>query len=143
MLAVAFYVFALIVPLAQLMIAFVTWLVPLDFSTQKRACIVGEVIGAWSGLDVTVLTMIVAFMQVGQFAKFIVGDKCDALAPILHLPEMNVLLNGDDVCLDVHATYFSATWWLLGVAFVGLTACQYVANALRGAIDKTLKDSGG
>ena len=56
-LASSFCFFGVIMPLVHILVAFVTWIVPLDLHAQKRVCIVGDIIGAWSGLDLITLTM--------------------------------------------------------------------------------------
>ena len=46
----------------------------------RTAC---EVLYAWSALDVFVVSLIVSVLQIRQFAAFIIGDKCDAINPLL------------------------------------------------------------
>jgi hypothetical protein len=56
-LAVTFYIFALLVPLAQLLVAFAAWLVPLHFKAQQRMCIAGEVVGCGARVSTDRLTL--------------------------------------------------------------------------------------
>ena len=77
---------------------------------------------------------IIAFAQVGDFAEFIVGDKCDALEPVLKLPQMDALLDGNDVCLDVKATMVGALYWLLALSVCVVITTHYIAAKLRNAI---------
>ena len=49
--------------------------VPLQQKAQQKLCVVSDIFGAWSGLDVTVLSLILNFLQVGRFAQFITGHK--------------------------------------------------------------------
>jgi hypothetical protein len=75
-----------------------------------------------------------AFIQVGQFAEFIVGDKCNLILPILALPEMNQILHGDDVCMDVHVAILPGLVWLMVFSVVGVGTTFYISHKLRQSI---------
>ena len=52
MIQAALYVFAFAMPLTQLAVLAVLWVVPLSRSAQRRVATVAEVAGAWAALDV-------------------------------------------------------------------------------------------
>jgi hypothetical protein len=139
LLSSTFAVFAVVLPLVHLAMTGAIWLTPLSLTMQQQVSHAVDVVGAWAALDMSLVTMILAFVQVGQFAQFIVGDKCNVLLPILDLPEMNTILDGDDVCMDVHVAILPALWWLAGVAVVGTGTTFYVSHKLREAIQEGLQ----
>ena len=96
----AYLLFALVVPLAQLLILLLLWLAPLTLRRQKQWFVAAEVLNAWSALDVFIVSIIAALLQIRQFAQFIVGGRCDAIDALLrkYLPNA---LDGDPVCFDV------------------------------------------
>jgi hypothetical protein len=139
--AAALIIFGVVVPLVHACLLLAIWFVPATPQTWRKAVVVSESVGAWSALDMVVLTMVIAFGQVGQFARFIVGDKCDALGPILKLPKIAALLHGDEQCLDVHATILPVLWTLLGVGFAMAGTTQFVAHKLRSAVDDAVSST--
>lgn len=65
--------------------------------------VVTEVFNAWNALDVFVVSVIAALLEIQQFAAFIVGDSCDAINDVL-VKEYDTELNHDDTCFDVVAS---------------------------------------
>ena len=43
--------------------------------------VIMEVSSAWNSLDVFIVSVIAALVEIRQFASFIVGDKCNFLNP--------------------------------------------------------------
>ena len=52
-------------------------------TAPRKLRTVAEILYAWSALDVFVLSLIISILQIRQFAAFIIGDKCDAINPLL------------------------------------------------------------
>jgi len=61
--------------------------------------VVMEVLNAWSAIDLFVVSVVAALLEIEQFVQFIIGDWCGLINKILqHFDEV---LNGKDKCFDV------------------------------------------
>mmetsp|Transcript_14969 Transcript_14969/g.20920 ORF Transcript_14969/g.20920 Transcript_14969/m.20920 type:complete len:1071 (+) Transcript_14969:86-3298(+) len=116
--AATFFVFAFAVPLSHLVCLIVLWVTPLRGSWQRRTFVLAEVLNAWSALEVFVVSIIAALLEIGQFAEFIVGDHCDSINKILELPPFDKLLDGDDTCFSVSATLDNGCWLLFTAVLI-------------------------
>jgi hypothetical protein len=132
-LQIAFFVFALILPLARLLMLALLWVLPLRPRAQMRLFIVAEICNAWAALEVFVLSIVAALTEIWQFAIFIVGDRCDFLTPIIK-EYFDSILGGDDTCFDVVASLERGCWFLFTAAIVSHLLSSFVmascANAL-------------
>lgn len=52
----------------------ILWFVPMPRKYQKILYSIGEILNALSCIDVFVIAIIAGVAQIGQFAKFLVGD---------------------------------------------------------------------
>lgn len=107
---------AFIAPVLQGLGALVLYNLPMTAKPRRWATAALQFVSAWAALDVFVVSVVLGFFQIGLFAQFVVGDKCDALSPILHAEQIEKLLDGDPKCLDVSATLCS------GLLALGLPA---------------------
>ena len=99
----SYFAFALVMPLLFLLALMILWVTPLTVKFQKTAVVVTEVLNAWNALDVFVVSVIAALLEIQQFAGFIVGDSCDVINDILK-EDFDTEMHGDDKCFDVIAT---------------------------------------
>jgi hypothetical protein len=76
--------------------------VPLSLKMQQRMFTLVGVCNAWSALDVFVVSIIAALLEIQQFAAFVIGDACDGINAWL-AKNMDEQLDGDDKCFDVIA----------------------------------------
>lgn len=107
----------LFVPVAHIIAVFILWMAPMGSKLRRIVRTCAETLAAWAALDVLSVSILLGFLQISRFASFIVGEKCDLLAPLLSLPQVNTLLDGDDKCLDVEATLLPGVWVLLVSSF--------------------------
>jgi len=112
-----FFIFALVVPLLYLTTLLFLWLTPMTFKMQKRVFVCTEVLNAWAALEVFVVSIIAALLEIQQFAAFIIGDKCDGIDKILEKYFVDQL-DGDVTCFDVIATLESGCWLLFGACII-------------------------
>ncbi|KAL3939132.1 MAG: hypothetical protein SGBAC_006093 [Bacillariaceae sp.] len=114
----AYYFFAMITPLAGLGCLVVLLLKPLPLAKQKPLLVAAEIANAWSAIEVFVLSIITALMQISTFASFMVGDKCHLVNQFLEdLAKRNdVIIPGLDnmpVCFTVTASVDMYKGWFL------------------------------
>ena len=112
-----YFTFIVAVPLAHLLVLLFLWLTPLTVRVQRKVFVVIEVFNAWSAVEVFVISIIAALLEIRQFAAFMVGDKCDQINPILKQYFSDELL-GDDICFDVVATLDKGCWILFSACFI-------------------------
>ena len=118
---ITLYIFAVVAPLAQLLILCALWIWPLTPRVQRRIQTIAEIFSAWSSLDVVLFAVVAAMLQIKQFANFIVGGGClrfnTILAAIGTGQTSDSFSNAeghriDDECFDLD-TYFEPGCWLL------------------------------
>ena len=96
-----------------------------------------EILNAWSCLDVFVVSIIAAVLEIGQFAHFIVGDKCDFINPFIK-KYFSETLDGHDTCFEVEAYLQSGCWVLFISAITYFIASFIVMKVCRKALYERL-----
>eukprot|EP00040_Diaphanoeca_grandis_P020654 m.109848 g.109848 ORF g.109848 m.109848 type:complete len:1167 (-) comp27992_c0_seq1:208-3708(-) len=121
-LSITFLGFVLVFPIAQIVMLLVLWLIPLNIGTQKQIFHAAEVFNAWASLDVFVLVLFAAILEISSIAEFMVGPYCNSINPILK-KHFDKQLHGDDICFGVTTTLGNGCWILFCAALVqGLLA---------------------
>jgi len=111
---IVFIMTAFIVPVLHVVAMLVLWFVPFTRKIQHYLRYVCEVLSAWACVDVFIISIIAAVLEIQQFAGFMVGDKCDFLA--VYIEEYLKPFVGDyPSCFEVIATLESGCY----VLFIG------------------------
>jgi len=135
----AYFAFGLGMPLAFCAALLALWVTPLTLKFQKGFVVLTEVLNAWNALDVFVVSIIAALLEIQQFAAFLVGDNCDTINEILE-EYMDDELDGDDKCFDVVATLKPQSWMLYLAAsclvIVGLPMMGLCHNVVAERMDE-------
>jgi hypothetical protein len=108
---ITYYIFALGMPFLCLGVMLCLYTIPFSTQSASRMFVLAEVANAWSAMEVFVISVVAALLEIEQFAGFIIGDKCDGINKILEA-FLDKPLNGDDVCFDVVATLGNESWYL-------------------------------
>jgi len=116
-LEVVYFFFGFALPLVQLVLLAVLWVVPLSLKLQQRLYVACEVSTSWAALDVFAVGVVAALLEISKFAQFMVGHRCDALNGFLG-KHLDRALGGDDKCFDVSTELTRGAWVLLPAAFV-------------------------
>ncbi len=99
-----FILFTAVMPLFAAALWLTVWnMKAISISVHKSIILLGEVIYAWSALDVFAVSIIASMLEIKQFAMFMVGDKCDAINAVL-AQYFDEQLHHDDKCFDVETT---------------------------------------
>ena len=125
----AYFFFAMITPLAGLGCLLVLLLKPLPLANQRSLLVAAEIANAWSAIEVFVLSIITALVQISTFASFMVGDKCNLVNQFLQdLAKRNdVIIPGLDsmpVCFTVTASVDLHRCWFLIVGVLLNSLCM-------------------
>lgn len=62
----------------------------MTYKFQNRLLSLTSTIHAWSALEVFVISIIAALLELQQFAQFIVGNRCDLINKVLGMYGMNL-----------------------------------------------------
>lgn len=68
--------FAFYMPIASVLSLMVLWFVPLNLREQKIVFYSVQIVSCWSALDVFIVCIFGATMEISQFAKFLLKDYC-------------------------------------------------------------------
>lgn len=133
-----FFTYAFGVPVAHLVVLFFLWVLPMYPATQRKWFHVAEVLNAWSALEVFVISIIAALVEIRQFAQFIIGSRCDQINVILK-EYLNKELDGDDRCFDVQAYLQQGCWILFAACLISVATGMLVMRMSHKAIRDSLE----
>jgi len=68
--------FVLVIPCLHLVSLMAVWLLPLSVKLQKNFWYVIEILYAWAAMEVFIVALVVALLELGDFAAFIISGKC-------------------------------------------------------------------
>ena len=129
----------LAIPITFLVILIILWFVPMSRRAQKFLYSIAEILNAWSCIDVFVIALLAGVLQIAQFAKFMVGDKCDSIDPIIHNYFSNTL-NGHDSCFEVQTYLLEGSWLFFAAAITFFIASFVILKVCRNALNERLPD---
>lgn len=148
-----FIVFSGVTVLIFLGLLLVLWNVPLTVKGQRTFLVLAQIMNAWSGLDVFVVSILACVLEISQFANFIIGDTgLDALNQYLptifaFFPNWNQMLqDGGGATVFTLTTQLKPGFWLLAVAAIlstgiGQLTLNKCSRALFDANHQPLTDS--
>eukprot|EP01046_Picozoa_sp_COSAG06_P013289 COSAG06_NODE_801_length_12195_cov_106.299934_6_plen_1670_part_00 len=133
--ALVYLMFGLLVPIAVLCVVAVQWSRPLTLRAQKQLFVLNEALCAWSALEVFMLSIAVATVEIGQVSGFIVGNMCRGLGPWLgDLVTYGLLDTSDDTCFLIEAEVCWGMYLLLLGSLVSSVTCRLVTKLTHEAI---------
>jgi hypothetical protein len=142
-LTLQFFFLAMVVPLIRVILLMILWSVPMTLVTTKRLHHLAEVVAAWSAMDVFLVSIIAAVMEIGQLSAEVIssafgpieGTLCEVLEAI-PLPVLNAIfhqigLNPLDLSkgcqlFRVDAVLHSGCWILLAAVLI----CEVIAHII-------------
>ena len=140
---ITFLLFAFVFPLIYLVLILALWTVPLTLYEQRKLHVTVEVIHAWGAMEVFVLSIVAALLELKQFAGFIVGSKCDMINRLVTAYLSEALPAEDDVCFTVITQLTHGTFVLVSASLLIMVVGQYVMRTSHHAVeDRFRRDSG-
>jgi len=124
---IVFIMTAFVIPVLHVVAMLVLWLVPFQRKVQHYLRYACEVLSAWACVDVFIISIIAAVLEIQQFAGFMVGDKCDFLVPYIedYLAPATKELKEHPSCFEVVATLESGCY-VLFIASILYTAAHII-----------------
>jgi hypothetical protein len=93
------------------------WSRPLTLRSQKKHVIRVEILAAWQYLEVYLIAIVIATLQIGTVSGFMVEKECAGLVDIFQtMVTAGVIKERDATCFYVNAGIQSGCWWLLSAA---------------------------
>ena len=136
---VVYFLTVLILPLSFLLFVGILWFVPMTRKAQTILYTIAEILNAWSCIDVFVIAIIGNLTEIAQFTKFIVGDKCNSIDPIIK-KYFSKILDDHDTCFQVK-TYLQEGCWLFFAAAVSFFITSFVILKIcRNALNERLPE---
>ena len=135
-----YFITVFVMPISTLLNIIFLWFIPLPRKIQKFLYNAAEILNAWSCLDVFVIAIFAAILQISQFTEFIVGDKCDTINPFIDKYFYDIL-NGHNKCFEVQAYLQSGCWILFIAAIMFFILTKIVMKVCRNALDERLPDN--
>ncbi len=134
---VIYFLTIFVLPITHLIVVIFLWSIPFSRKTQKLIYSISEILNAWSCLDVFVISIIAAVVEIGQFTQFIVGDKCDFINPFIQ-KYFTEILDGHNTCFEVKAYLQSGCWVLFAAAITYFIGSMIVMKVCRNALYERL-----
>jgi len=132
-----FLLFAVGTPIAQLAVLLALWCIPLSARHHHGLFIASEVLGAWAGLEVFIVSIVASLLELSQFAHFIIGDRCDQINDLLAQFMPHLFPPPDlPICFDVISTLQSGCIFLFGSALISAILGQLVTRLAERALDE-------
>jgi len=130
MLQIFFITTTLITPLGFLAICAFLWLAPMSRRCFHNTIVIAEVTYAWAMLDVFAVMVVVALLELNQFAQFIMGDELNGINAILQeYEEFHPYLPEQNVAFGITPSLESGYWMLAAFVFVANPVGLFVIHA--------------
>jgi len=142
-LAVQFFFLAMAMPLFRVLLLMVLWAVPMSLKNAKRLHDLAHVVAAWAAMDVFLVAIIAAVMEIGKLSAEVISSAfgpleatlCEVIE-LLPPPVLNAILhavglpsldmNGGCTLFRVDAELQAGCWILL----IAVLICEIVAHII-------------
>jgi len=121
---IVFIMTAFIIPLIHVLAMMVLWFVPFPRKIQHYMRYACEVLSAWACVDVFIISIIAAVLEIQKFASFMVGDKCDFLVPYIN-KFLKDFVGEYPSCFEVEA-HLEGGCYVLFIGTIIYTACHFL-----------------
>jgi hypothetical protein len=132
-----FFTIALSIPLAHVASLVAVWVIPMRTVTLSKIFHMVEILNAWAGLDVFVVALLAAVLEIERFAQFVIGDLCDPINVIL-AKYFDKMLHNDPKCFDVTTTLNNGSWLLFGACIIHILASLIIMRLCHRAVHERL-----
>ena len=137
--------FALVMPVLQLTVFLVLWVAPLTLRQHSHMVLLAEVVSAWSAVEVFLVAVVVALLEIGQVSQFMVDDACAPVEQVMNslLVPYGILRPRDATCFYVQASILRGCYVLLAAEAVATLVCIGVRRCAEAAMHERQKIARG
>jgi hypothetical protein len=133
-LQLSYFLFTMFTPIACLLVSLILMVWPMVLTSQRKMLMLAEVLNAWSAIEVFLLSIVAAVLQISQFAAFLVGDKCDLIREVAQS-----IIDGeifDPICFTVHAWVNSNCWYLAAGTVLNSWLVSFILRLAHAAVEE-------
>eukprot|EP00756_Hemistasia_phaeocysticola_P016934 Hpha_TRINITY_DN15505_c0_g1::TRINITY_DN15505_c0_g1_i3::g.108387::m.108387 len=135
LIAMCVFVTAVVCPILQFFALLVLWCTPLTLNQQKKVFAVNECLAASAAVEVFVIGLFAAILQLQQFTRFFVKGKCDLINEVMKEGALLGFYSDDQAtCFTVVSSLEEGCWVLFGASVLSYIVYYIVNNAARQAI---------
>lgn len=129
---IVFYIVTIIMPYVHMISLFVLLFWPLPKRKLTKLYHVCEIFSAWASVDVFLISIVAAVLEIGQLALFLVADKCDPINPIIqkYFSQENYV-QGHEKCFEIETKILSGIYFLLIAVVFHTTATIWIGISAR------------
>lgn len=114
---IVFFLITIIIPYIHMFTLFFLLFLPMTKKKLLSFYYICETLYAWSCLDVFIISILAAVLEIGQLALFLVADKCDPIEPIIkqYFSQENYV-KGHEKCFEVITRVLPGSYFLVAAA---------------------------
>jgi hypothetical protein len=130
----AYYFYTVATPILCLFLLLLLMVWPMTLKRQRRFLVVAEIANAWSAVEVFLLSVVAALLQISSFASFMIGDKCELINSLAS--EMFNDEDFDTTCFTVDASLELSCWYLVMGAMLNSCLVSFCLRFAHAAVEE-------
>jgi len=132
---------SVLMPNIHIICLMLLWLLPLSRRAQRSFFHFIEVEYAWACQDVFIISIIAAIVEIGQMARFMAGDKCDLIDPLVPMFFSDIdMMKGEHAnCFDVVTNFMNGSVYLIIAVVIHTLITLFINYWARKAIEGRAK----
>jgi len=132
-----YFFFTIVTPILCLIIMMLLMVIPMTLKWQRYCMVAAEIARSWSAIEVFLLSILAALLQISTFASFMIGDKCD----VINMVAKDIFEKEDveTVCFTVDASVESNCWFLLVGTFFNSLLVSFCLRFAQTALDERME----
>jgi hypothetical protein len=129
-----YFFYTVMTPVLCLTLLIILMVCPLTIRWQRALLVTAEIANAWGAIEVFLLSVLAAVLQISTFASFMVGDRCKE---INHLAEKIFDDDGTTLdCFTVDASVESSCWYLIVGALLNSWVVSFALRFTHAAVEE-------
>jgi len=133
-LTTVYFLSTAVVVVAYYSILIVVWCAPLSPRLQTHFFVAAQVLSGFSGLEVFVASILIGSLEIQRYALAIVGDKCDAINPMIATLPIASEIPGAKTCFDVTSSLKVGFWILAAAAIISCVTGRIMIARCKAAL---------
>jgi len=132
-----YFFFTIVTPILCLMILILLMIIPMTLKWQRCCMVAAEIARSWSAIEVFLLSILAALLQISTFASFMIGDKCGEINMLAQ--EIFEEEDVETVCFTVDASVESNCWSLLVGTFLNSLLVSFCLRFTQNVLDERME----
>mmetsp|Transcript_19550 Transcript_19550/g.34375 ORF Transcript_19550/g.34375 Transcript_19550/m.34375 type:complete len:851 (+) Transcript_19550:3-2555(+) len=129
-----YFSYTIVTPVLCLFLVLILMIWPMTIKRQRHFLVLAEIANAWSAIEVFLLSIVAALLQISTFASFMIGDKCDGINSLAG--EIFGREDVDTECFTVDASVESNCWYLVVGAMLNSWLVSFCLKFSHAAVEE-------